>query len=49
VQPRAQHQEPQDGADYTADLSAPMLALAGAVTAMLFSLNRVGLRRLGPS
>ena len=33
---------------YTADLSAPMLALAGAVTAMLFSLNRVGLRRLWP-
>ncbi|UHC18025.1 Na+/H+ antiporter NhaA [Methylobacterium currus] len=33
---------------YTADLAWPMLALAGAVTAMLTVLNRLGLRRLGP-
>ncbi|MET7247653.1 Na+/H+ antiporter NhaA [Methylobacterium sp. EM32] len=33
---------------YTADLAWPMLALAGAVTVMLATLNRLGLRRLGP-
>ncbi|WP_407529286.1 Na+/H+ antiporter NhaA [Methylobacterium oryzisoli] len=33
---------------YTADLSMPMLGLAAAVLAMLVTLNRVGLRRLGP-
>jgi Na+:H+ antiporter, NhaA family len=33
---------------YTADLSWPMLGLAAAVVAMLATLNRVGLRRLGP-
>ncbi|WP_018263701.1 Na+/H+ antiporter NhaA [Methylobacterium sp. WSM2598] len=33
---------------YTADLSWPMLGLAAGITAMLFTLNRVGLRRLGP-
>ncbi|GJD50105.1 Na(+)/H(+) antiporter NhaA [Methylobacterium crusticola] len=33
---------------YTADLSWPVLGLAAAVLAMLVTLNRVGLRRLGP-
>jgi NhaA family Na+:H+ antiporter len=33
---------------YTADLSLPMLGLAAAVLAMLITLNKVGLRRLGP-
>ncbi|MFE1602622.1 Na+/H+ antiporter NhaA [Methylobacterium sp. ID0610] len=33
---------------YTADLSWPMLGLAAGILAMLFTLNRVGSRRLGP-